>query len=469
MKTARSPLATLFLAAAAASPALAQGLPKIGEMELPSAAELLSRTPTDWVVLNTDEVIEVRSLEPRPDTLAELQRRADFVSRMAGMNPDDRRVALARYVRGEPAAPNARLRPEQVERYRAEYDALPDADLRRVVRELLGEERADALAGTGGAQLKDEAVVGSRSGFLERAQILEELNVAVLDAAVDDPLFAVETWRVEQIVHHEDLMLRRAEEQLRAGDMRGAYELLFALERLPSSERLPGGWPGLREKLDRAALVDLDELLAADENENALGRAEVLLERSPDLFEAKEKLAEAAARLFRRAFDAGDFRQARFFLARLRAAAPDHRTTRDLAAELAAEAGRRLDAALEAESAGDAALAADRVRRAARVDPDADGLRRAFDRLTRRYQVLTVGALGAPADPDAATPRFPPTPADDRAALVESSRLFEVDRFDDSPHYRSAPCWRVGSRRTWAGGRRSGCGRGSRTGCRNRH
>ena len=170
----------------------------------------------------------------------------------------------------------------------------------------------------------------------------------------------------------------------------------------------------------------------------------MLLNRAPDLVPAQDRLAEAGRRLFRRAFDAGDFRQARFFLARLRAAVPGEyvtgelrRATDGLAGDLAAEAGRRLDAALAAERDGDAALAADRVRDAARVDPDAADLRRAFDRLTRRYQVLSVGTLDKPADPNAAVPRFPPTPADDRAGLLESSRLFEVDRFDDAPHYRS--------------------------------
>ena len=244
----------LLAAVLLASPAPAQGLPKIDAMALPSAADLLTRTPTDWVVLNTDEVIEVRSLEPRPDTLAELKRRSDFVGRMTAAKPEARKVEVARYLAGEPAEPTARLRDDQVRDYLAAYEAAPDEELKRAVRELFGDPRADALAGVAGPQLRDEAVQGSRQALVERGQILEDLNVSVLDAAVDDPLFAVETYKVSRIVHHEDLMLRRAEELLQAGDMRGAYELLFALERLPSSERLAGGWPGLREKLDRAAL-----------------------------------------------------------------------------------------------------------------------------------------------------------------------------------------------------------------------
>ena len=385
------------------------GLPTIDEMPLPTAADLLGRTPTDWVVLNSDEVIEVRSLEPRPDTLAELQRRSDFVGRMTSQDADARKVAFARYLAGEPSDPPARLRDDQLREYRAAYDALTDRELRRAVRDLFGDARADALAGVGGEALKDQAVVASRPFLVERGQLLEDLNVAVLDAAVDDPLFAIETYKVERVVHHEDLMLRRAEELLQEGDMRRAYELLFALERLPSSERLPGGWPGLREKLDRAALIDVDELLDAGENENALGRAEVLLQRAPDLIPAQDRLAEAATRLFRAGFDAGDYRRARFFLARLRAAAPNHRAVGELAGELSAEAGRRLEDALAAERDGDAARAADRARAAARVDPDDAEVRRAFGRLTRRYQVLTAGALGGPADPSS---EYPPVPAD---------------------------------------------------------
>ena len=143
-------------------------------------------------------------------------------------------------------------------------------------------------------------------------------------------------------------------------------------------------------------------------------------------------------RLFRRAFDAGDYRQARFFLARLRAIDANHPVLRDLGGELAALAADRLAAAEEAAAAGDPRLAADRVRAAAAVDPDAAGLRRAFGRITGRYQVLKAGVLGLAADrSEGAATRFPPTDAEDRAAFLEVSRLFEIDRVDEAPHYRS--------------------------------
>jgi hypothetical protein len=51
------------------SPA-AEKLPKLAEMQLPSAEELLTRTvPQDWIVLKTTEVIVCESVVPRPDTL----------------------------------------------------------------------------------------------------------------------------------------------------------------------------------------------------------------------------------------------------------------------------------------------------------------------------------------------------------------------------------------------------------------
>ena len=415
------------------------GLPKLEELPLPTAPELLARRPTDRIVLKTGGVAEVAAVSPRPDTLAKLARRRDFVERMAARDPEARKAEVMRYVRGEPPEPPVRLRDEAVRDLARRYDALPDEAVRTAVRELGGEKAAAELRDLSGRALHDRAVVGSREAFVALAADLERLNLVLLDEGLEDPEFAVQTFKVDRIIHHEDLMLERADRLLEAGDMRTAYELLFALARMSSSEALPDGWPGLRERLDRAAFIDAGELLADGRLEGALGRMEVLLNRTPGFPGGVDRLAEAADSLIAAAVAADDYRQARFFLARLRARGPDHPVAQKWNADLSGKAAALLAEANAAADADDPRTAAHRVREAARIDPTAEGVARAFARMTRRYQVLTAGVLDLPPEEvlDDEPPPFPPTDAADRGKYLVASRLFEIDRVDDSPHYRS--------------------------------
>ncbi|QDU50855.1 ABC transporter substrate-binding protein [Gimesia panareensis] len=48
-------------------------LPKLEEMQTPSVEDLLKKPPVDWVVLETDQVLIVQPVYPRPDTLGKLE------------------------------------------------------------------------------------------------------------------------------------------------------------------------------------------------------------------------------------------------------------------------------------------------------------------------------------------------------------------------------------------------------------
>lgn len=52
---------------------MVEGLPKLKDMPTPTLEELLTGKPRDWVVLNTDDVLTVDSVSPRPETLAKIQ------------------------------------------------------------------------------------------------------------------------------------------------------------------------------------------------------------------------------------------------------------------------------------------------------------------------------------------------------------------------------------------------------------
>ena len=433
--------AAVLLGCAACVPAArGQGLPTLEDLPLPPASDLLTRRPQDWVVRTNDDVLISMPVEPRPDTLARLARRRDFVGRMASLEGDARKAEIVRYLRGDEAKLDYRLSPEAITRLADDFGDLPEDDLRRAVRELGGPAVDQALRGATAEAMRAAMLAADRPAFVRRAEELEKVDVTLLDEALEDPAFAVETSKIAQIIHHEDLMLRRADALLGEGDVRTAFELLFKLQRMPSSERLPGGWPGLAEALDKAAFVDAGELLAAGEAEAALGRMELLLDRTPAYPGGVDRLAEAADGLIGAAIEEEDFRRARFFLARLRLRGPDHPVTQRRAGELDGRARSLLAEATAASEAGDHRAAAAAVNAAADVYPRSDGLARTYDRLTNRYQILRAGVLHAAPpeiDADGRGGPFPPGPAADRVKFLLASRLFELDAVDQSPHYRS--------------------------------
>ncbi|MBX3439269.1 MAG: hypothetical protein KF861_17395, partial [Planctomycetaceae bacterium] len=127
-------------------------LPKLEEMVLPTAEQLLRSPPVDWVVLKLrQEVIVVEPVMPRPETLVKMQQAIDEKSR-------ERR----------------NLSGPDLARHREELEAMASLHLR----------------------LPDQT---------------DE----------DDYLLSMKL--IEQIIHHEDLMLRRVDELIQENSFDLAY------------------------------------------------------------------------------------------------------------------------------------------------------------------------------------------------------------------------------------------------------
>ena len=342
-------------------------LPKLSEMQLPPAEELLTRRPRDWVVLQNDDVAEVESLTPRPDTLELLEEKQSRAGRREG--------------------------------------------------EYAGWDRERARA---------------------EVQKLDFLDVKIPDEDLDEVRFRIERKKIARIVHHEDLMLRRAEAAADAGDLRTAFEVLFALKRSPASVSLPDEWPGLNALLDRVSLQDAREQAGRGEEEAALAKLESLHDRVPGLDGLDDALAATAGALVAAGDAAGDPRRARFYLARLARRLPDHPATQGWTGKFRDRAAALRDEAEATSRDGDDRAAARLIADAAEQWPALDGLPTVFRRLTNRHQVLRVATLRLAAVPDGGRPtRFPPDRADERERFLTVAELFELDRVNETPHYRS--------------------------------
>ncbi len=335
-------------------------LPKLSEMPLPAATDLLTKPPVDWIVLNNDDVIVVQPVYPRPDTLAQMQKKIeDF---------DNKK-------------PRPKT-PEEMKKRKADREALHYLEISLPAKE--GEE---------------------------------------------NPEFRLHMKHIKQIIHHEELMLRRVDKFVDEGKIKDAFEMLFGIER-----RLPN-WPGIQGRRNHLLFAEATANLNAKEFETALVRFEELHSRDPKFRGLKEKLGEAVDQLITNAVKVEDYRRAKHFLARLRRISASHPVAVKWMGELKSRSSALLDQAREASKNGKHDVAADFAQRAARVWPlISPSDKETYRRIANRYQRLKVGVLRLPGERSA---YFLPTDADLRFKRLTQIALFEVDRTDDVPHYRT--------------------------------
>lgn len=339
------------------APADEEKLPKLQEMEVPSAEALLTGTLLDWIVLKTGEVIVCESIVPRPDTL--------------------------------------KLRQQELEAKMAERRGKTGAELDEINQQIV------------------------ELGYL----------VITLPNEMENPEYQLLINRIDRIIHHEDLMLRRIDLLAQSRELETAYELLWRLARdWPA-------WPGIKERHDNVLFADGGVRLDGGNAESALVVLTELFKRAPGYAGLSERIGLAVDQIVTRALEARDFRQARYFLLNLDKQYPQHPVFQRHAQALAEQAQALLAAGEQARSAGRHAEAADLARQAAELWPRVPNLLARIKPLVERYQRLRVGVVHLPTEEH---PSPYPTPAELRADHILRTPLFELDRVrGGSVYYRT--------------------------------
>ncbi|MBC7819719.1 MAG: hypothetical protein IAG10_22785, partial [Planctomycetaceae bacterium] len=306
-------------------------LPKKDQMwrNLPSKADLLTKPPFDWVVLKKDDtVLVVKPVQPRPKTLDQMaEKRKQFLQppktvRMAGESQDA-------------FAERLRTAGQETEKMRKKLESIE-------------------------IELPDSTKVSEDQ---------------------DDSSYLLNIFRdVSEIIHFEDVALRRVDLLLDQAELEDAYELLLMLDR-----RAPG-WPSYGERLSRFLLVDAQGKLSRGESEPAFVLLEQMHSRVKDAINSKDpqvryatmgldlakcsaELGKAIDALIEPAVQARDFRQARFHLARLLKIEAEHPNAVKWRERLVAETNRLLTEASQASAASKFDQAAAMVEEAALVWP----------------------------------------------------------------------------------------------------
>jgi len=261
----------------------------------------------------------------------------------------------------------------------------------------------------------------------KRVQKLSTLEIS-LPGEDDAVEYAIDIKEILQVIHHEDLLLRRVDKLLEEEKFRDAFEVLYLLER-----RHPT-WPKLAETGHKLLFLQAAEHIEASRREAAWLYLEELHDREkkyPELFATLGKVADD---LIAPAIEEEDYRKARHFLGRLRKREPKHPIGAKWQDDLTSRAAVVIKETRAATTAGRHDVATLKVDEAARIWPATPGLLELHRQTTSRFQTLHVGVLQ---QPDEKSAYFLPTAADIRHRRLTESPLFEVDRIDRTAHYRT--------------------------------
>ncbi len=299
---------------------------------------------------------------------------------------------------------------------------IPRPDTLRKMQEAIDEktEQRKSLSGEALARHRDEV------------EELRKLHVRLPDQSDEDD-FLLPMKLIEQIIHHEDLVLRRVDKLTQEKNFDLAYELLNILLRNTPK------WPGALDRHNALLYAEADREIAGGQYETALAIFEEIHSRSPQYAGLSERTGTVIDHLIEEAIAGNDWRKARYYRERLQRLFPDHPSPQSWRSRFIDSAEQQLTAAAEARSEGDHRLALTHAEQAVRIWPSLRNLRVRYRRFADRYQRLHVGVLDLPSDRDARA--VVKSQAAYRAERLNGIRFFEIDRADDgSAHYSTRFC-----------------------------
>lgn len=473
-------------------------LPKLVDMPLPSAEDLLRSRPFDWLALKGGDVLVIDALPIRPDLLGVATIRHEMATHVYN-----------RILKHKP------------------YKEAELTSLRQYIKDAEKAKEFDARD----VQLK-QTLDEARDRMESLKPATSKIQVTLRDGSVD-PDYLLELRNIDSVVYFEDLLLRRADRLIAEGQTSLAYDLLLLVARryrddivpirteLESEEQsliaqikeletqrsdlrklrddlaapknknstaakmrltavektivaiageikdldddlkairaklrfvrprdfpnpepprkddlLLPTWPRFEEVYQRLVFQDSDEQFKRGNAREALRLLEEIWKPNVENAELAGRLGRVADVLIADMTTRQDYRQARHFLNDLASRVPTSAVVEKWRQELAQKAATTIQDARTFAMQGDAAGAARTVDLAARIWPDATGLKDAHRELCERYQILRVGVLELGGD--SGTPDLPSV-ATERERWLAESKLFEpIGISDQGVRYRSS-------------------------------
>lgn len=473
-------------------------LPKSGELPVPEAEELLRSRPFDWIILKTQEVLVVEPVAMRPDLISRLPIRYDLAAqsyaRLLKLKPvkeaelsslrqffknadrteefNEREAQLkqeldARRERAESLRPAAYKIPITLQDGSVDPEYV--LDLRFVESIVYYEDlvlrRADELIAQGRTALAydllllvarrhrdNNAVIQSEleteeKGLVARMAALDEERLSLRQSRTEllspqnktVPAAKMRVATIEKTVVAISNEIKDLEEDVRI--LR--YKLrLFRPKEFPvpdpprKDDLLLPSWPRFDEVHQRLVFKDSDQQLERGNLEEALRLLDELWKPGSAVPGLTARLGRVVDRLITPCVERNDYRQARHFLGYLASRDPASSVVKKWRDDLAGRAATVIDEARTAATTGDAPAAARTVDLAARIWPEAAGLKDAHRELTERHQILRVAVPHLAGEP---VRGGIPSEADERVRWLTEAKLFEPTAItDQGVRYRSS-------------------------------
>ncbi|RLS53878.1 MAG: hypothetical protein DWH91_13270 [Planctomycetota bacterium] len=234
---------------------------------------------------------------------------------------------------------------------------------------------------------------------------------------------------IRQIIHHEDLMLKRMQLLVEEGNIDLALEFLnWMLDKVPT-------WPGLSEQTNALLMADAKLRIAAGRLEDALVPLQEIHSRQSDYVGVTEAVGNVLQTMSLAAAEQEDYPQAHHHLERLRALYPNHPQVTSISSGLEQRAAEMLTRAEEAYKAERYDEAPGYAEQAAVIWPKLKNLKERHKPIVERFQRLHVGVVRLTGEPTA----FPvPIDAELREERLHRTPLFSLDRMvNGTAQYRT--------------------------------
>ena len=190
---------------------------------------------------------------------------------------------------------------------------------------------------------------------------------------------------IDRIELFHDLVLKEANERIRAGELEKAYDYFQYL--LDADPELPG----LSDAIDSYLYEEAKASQRKARYDEALSMLRELHNRNPQWPGLENALGMVAEKLVQQYVEADDYWTARQMLRNLAALSPDHQVVAKWEGQLRAEAAALLAEGRKAEQAGKLRDAHAAGRRVMHVWPDLPEGRQFVDAIQQRYPRVVVG------------------------------------------------------------------------------
>ena len=268
----------------------------------------------------------------------------------------------------------------------------------------------------------------TRRLYREKLDSMSKIDIAPPGKGNAPPEYQIHIKHIEQIIYHEDLMLRRAGRMLDDGDLRGGYELILAVAYVDPN------WPNIDQFRHKLLFVEGKNKNEKKSYEEALAYLQDLYSHAPEYEGLSEQFGIASDQLIQAAMSEADYRRARYFVHRLGEHFPRHSVYRDWRSKLEEQASQLVQQAEDAFQNQAYADAAYRLAEATPIWPSSQQLQDANRRISPRFQQLRVGVLELTKN-GATAPSY--TELGQRYQYLSEASLFEVSNTSGVPQYSS--------------------------------